>query len=174
MATMVMPKLGKNEELVYFKGICKWVKHMQPDFKFEPDGKWSMCLYLEGEELEKFRKLAAKTGIKNQLKLDDDGWFITLSRKCSFEIRGKKVGREPPKVFRVAEDGTDRELPITEMVGNGSTGVAKCVLWGSKNFPGKNLRWEALRVDNLVPYTQDSYEGGEEETSDMKRVEPLF
>jgi len=161
---------SRPEEAVYLKGICKWVKHLQPDFKFELDGKWSMVLYLEGEELDKARELQA-TGIKNTIKKDDDGWYITLSRKCSFDMRGKKVGREPPRVFTVEGE---KEVPVTVMVGNGSTGTAKCILWGSKNFPGKNLRWEALRIDNLVPYNQDSYEDGGEKTADMKSIEPLF
>ncbi len=160
-----------KEVPVYFKGLLKWVKHIQPDFKFENDGKWSMVIYLEGEELEKFRELQADNGLKNQLKRDEDGWYITLGRKCSFEIRGRKVGREPPRVFQVIEG---KEVPVTEMVGNGSTGVAKCVMWGSKNFPGKNLRWEALRVDELVPYTSVMYEDGGEATKDMEKVEPLF
>ena len=163
-------KKKRTEEIVYLKGIVKWCKHLQPDFTFEPDGKWSTVLYLEGEELDNARKLQAQ-GIKNQIKYDDDGWYITLSRKCSYDTRGKKVGREPPRVFTVEGDN---EHPVTVMVGNGSTGTAKCVLWSSPNFPGKNLRWEAMRIDNLIPYTQTSYADGGEKTADMAKVEPLF
>jgi hypothetical protein len=162
----------RSEEAVYLKGICKWVKHLQPDFKWEPDGKWSMVIYLEGEELEKARLLIGRDKIKNSLRNDDDGWYLTLSRKCSYEVRGRKVGREPPKVFRMV-DGV--EVPITEMVGNGSSGVAKCILWSSTNFPGKNLRWEALRVDNLVPFnTETDYPDGGESIKELKQQEPLF
>jgi hypothetical protein len=167
---MVETKKKRTEEVVYLKGLCKWVKHLQPDFTWEPDGKWSMVIYLEGEELDKARKLQAQ-GIKNVIKNDDDGWFMTLSRKASYEVRGRKVGREPPRVFTVEGEN---EKPVTEMVGNSSTGTAKCVLWSSPNFPGKNLRWEALRVDTLVPYTQKDYPDGGEKTADMAKVEPLF
>lgn len=165
-------KPTRSETPVFLKGICKWVKHLAPDFQFEPDGKWSMVLYLEGEELDKARELQSQ-GIKNVIKKDDDGWYITLSRKCSYEIRGKKVGREPPRVFTIEPNGIT-ESPVLEMVGNGTTGTAKCMLWGSKNFPGKNLRWEALRVDNLVPYSQVDYPDGGEKTADMQKIEPLF
>lgn len=148
-----MPAMGnfkkkRQEEDVYLKGKVKWCKHLQPDFAFEPQGKWSVVMYLEGAELEKARELQAQ-GIKNTIRKDDDGWYITLSRKCSYEVRGKHVGRTPPEVFRL---DADKKIPIDTRVGNGSDGVAKCVLWSSPNFPGKNLRWEALRIDNLVEY----------------------
>jgi hypothetical protein len=159
----------RTEEEVFLKGKFKWMKHIAPDFQFEPDGKWSTVLYLDGEELEKARKLQGQ-GIKNVIKNDDDGWYITLSRKCSYEVRGKKVGREPPKVFRMEGD---KEIPITGLVGNGSDGIAKCILWSSPNFPGKNLRWEAARVDNLVEFsTEKDYPDGGESLKTLKKQEP--
>lgn len=148
MPAMGNPKKMRSEEDVILKGKIKWCKHLQPDFTFEKAGKWSVVMYLEGAELEKARELQAQ-GIKNTIRKDDDGWYITLSRKCSYEVRGKHVGRTPPEVFRM-EGG--KKIPIDTRVGNGSDGVAKCVLWSSTNFPGKNLRWEALRVDNLIEY----------------------
>ena len=144
---LASPK-NRSEEEVTLKGKVKWCKHIVPDTTFEPAGKWSVVLYLEGQELDKARELQAQ-GIKNTIKKDEDGWYMTLSRKASYEIRGKHVGRTAPDVFRVV-DG--KKEPIPGAVGNGSDGVAKCVLWSSKNFPGKNLRWEALRIDNLVEY----------------------
>lgn len=138
----------RTEEIVYLKGKVKWCKHIAPDFTFDTAGKWSVVLYLEGAELEKARDLQAQ-GIKNTIRKDDDGWYITLSRKCSYEVRGKNVGRTPPEVFRM--DG-ENKVAIDSRVGNGSDGIAKCVLWSSPNFPGKNLRWEALRVDTLIEY----------------------
>lgn len=143
------PSKRRQEEEVYIRGTVKWCKHLAPDFQFDPVGKWSVVIYLVGEELEKARELQAQ-GIKNTIKKDDDGWYMTLSRKCSYQVRGQHVGREPPKVFQ-SIDGIN--IPCTSPIGNGSSGTAKCILWSSPNFPGKNLRWEELRVDNLIPYT---------------------
>lgn len=166
-------QLKRREEEVFFKGTLKWCKHITPDHTFEPEGKWSVVIYLVGPELEKFRELQGQ-GIKNTLKKDEDGWYCTLSRKCTFATRGRVIQRTPPEVFRM--DG-DTKVPVTERVGNGSTGIAKCVVWSSPKFPGKNLRWEALRIDDLKTY---SYE---EDTPDAgaslnklaaQPVEPLF
>jgi hypothetical protein len=156
------PRQGRKhrkEEDVFIKGTFKWVKYLQPDFQFDADGKWSCVVYLMGEELEKARELQAQ-GIKNTIKKDDDGWYMTLSRKCSYQVKGRHVGREPPKVFRTI-DGVN--VPCTDPIGNGSSGVAKCILWSSPNFPGKNLRWEELRIDHLIPYTAETAypDGGE-------------
>lgn len=145
----------RKEEEVYIKGIVKWCKHMRPDMTFAP-GKWSTNLYIEGLELERVRIWQAE-GIKNKVNHDDDGWFITLSRKCSLTTKGGKVvGLEPPFVFRMEGDN---KVPLTELVGNGSTGVAKCALWSFNPTPqisGKALRWESLRIDNLVPYSPNN------------------
>lgn len=158
----------KPEQEVFIKGIIKWCKHIRPDSEYD---KWSVVMYIEGEELEKVRMLQGKYGIKNSVKMDDDGWFITLSRKTFIKNRGRDTPLEPPKVFRV--DG-DTKIPITELVGNGSTGVAKCILWSSRNFPGHNLRWSELRVDNLVPYTSESYPDKGESLKTFDGQEPLF
>lgn len=147
-------KVYVPEEVVYLTGIIKWCKHVRPDSTYN---KWSVVMYIVGEELEKARMWQAKQGIKNNLKMDDDGWYITLSRKTTITVKGRDVGLEPPKV--IDKDG----IPITEMVGNGSAGTAKCVLWSTKNYPGKNLRWEALKIDNLVKFNpeKDFLDGGE-------------
>lgn len=160
MTKSVKPK--RQEEEVFLAGTFKWMKHTQPDFQFEPAGKWSTVIFLAGEELEKFRELQGH-GIKNTLKKDpEEGWHATLSRKCTYTIRGRDIGRDPPEVYRL-EEGTEKHIPILDRVGNGSTGVAKCILWRSANFPGANLRWEAARVDNLVEFSaaNDLPDGGQ-------------
>lgn len=148
-------KPRRGEETVYITGTIKWCKHLQPDFQFEAAGKWSVVMYLAGPELEKVRLLVAQKGLKNSIRNDDDGWYITLGRKCTYTVNGRTIGREPPEVFRMADDG-ETHVPIDSRIGNGSTGVAKCVIWSSPKFPGSNLRWEALRVDNLVEFNPQS------------------
>ncbi len=154
-----MVKRFNKEEEVFLKGKIKWCKHLRPDDLYPP-GKWSVVMYIEGEELEKVRKWQAM-GIKNAVKYDEtDGWYITLSRKVSITVKGHERGMDPPKV--IDKDG----VPITVMVGNGSDGVAKCVLWSYNPTPtikGTALRWEGLRVDNLIPFdsNKDYPDGGE-------------
>lgn len=160
----------RTEEEVFIKGKIKWCKHLQPDFQFDAAGKWSVVLYLEGVELDKARELQAQ-GIKNTIRKDDDGWYITLSRKCSYEVRGKHVGRTPPEVFRM--DG-EHKIPLDVRVGNGSDGIAKCILWSSPNFPGKNLRWEALRVDHLLEYEDLKKDYPELQTLAEQKPEALW
>lgn len=168
----------RPEEEVFLKGIIKWCKHLRPDMTFDP-GKWSVDMYIEGLELEKVREWQAE-GIKNKVKKDNDGWFITLSRKCSFKSKGGKiVGLEPPFVFRLEGE---QKVPIVTLVGNGSVGVAKCALWSFNPSPlisGKALRWEALRVDEFKEYTvKDDW--NTEKDPDQRQIrgideqEPLF
>lgn len=165
-----MEKKFRKEEEVFLKGKIKWCKHIRPDTMYN---KWSVVMYLAGPELDKAREWQAM-GIKNTIKKDDDGWYITLSRKTTITVKGRDVGLEPPRVFEMKE-GPDGpvEVPITEMVGNGSDGIAKCILWSSKNYPGKNVRWEALRVDNLIPFsTERDYPDGGEGLVTLKAEEP--
>lgn len=172
MADKPIKKFSKDEE-VFLKGKIKWCKHLRPDTTYPP-GKWSVVMYIAGDELEKVRKWQAQ-GIKNSVKFDEeDGWYITLSRKVSITVKGHEVGLEPPKIV-------DKDLkPITDMVGNGSDGVAKCILWSFNPMPGisgKALRWEALRVDNLIPFdSSKDYPDGGESLSTLKeeKSEQLF
>lgn len=167
-----MAKRFSKDEEVFLKGKIKWCKHLKPDTTYEP--KWSVVMYVEGAELEKVREWQAQ-GIKNSVKKDEDGWFITLSRKTAIRTKqGREIGMEPPKV--IDKDGA----PIVAMVGNGSDGIAKCTLWSFNPQPGisgKALRWEALRVDNLIPFEQhrDYPDGGESiKTLVEEKEEALF
>lgn len=163
------PKAMRREEEVFIKGKIKWCKHLRPDMTFAP-GKWSVVMYIEGPELEKVREWQAD-GIRNSVKKDDDGWYITLSRKCAITVRGREVGLEPPKV--IDKEGN----VIAGLVGNGSDGVAKCMLWTFNPTPqisGKALRWEALRVDNLVTYAEGNDYPVEELTTLKEQPEMLF
>src|SRR6267378_1571744 len=100
----------QKEDIVYLKGTIKWCKHIRPDATYN---KWSVVLYVDGPELEKVREWQA-LGIKNKVSKDDDGWFITLSRKTSMTVKGKEVGMAPPRV--VDAEGQ----PLDKNIGNGS------------------------------------------------------
>lgn len=136
----------RKEEEVFLKGKIKWCKHIRPDTQWS---KWSVVMYVDGLELDKVREWQSQ-GIKNSVKKDADGWYITLSRKTTLLYKGKEIGLEPPRV--VDKMG----VPIDRNIGNGSDGVAGCILWTSKNYPGKNLRWVTLRVDNMVEFNAET------------------
>jgi hypothetical protein len=138
-------------EYIYLQGKAKWFKHQQPN-KF---GNWSHDVYLNEASLAKVKELQetkGKTdGIKNALKEDDDGQFISLSRPQSKTIRGKVVGFAPPEVL--GKDG----LPLHDMlVGNGSDITTKVEYYTYRkpygDGRGSAIRWASTRVDNLVPF----------------------
>jgi len=92
MVELTKPKkIFTKDEEVFLKGKIKWCKHLRPDTTYPP-GKWSVIMYITGDELEKVRKWQAQ-GIKNAVKFDEaDGWYITLSRKVSITVKGREVG----------------------------------------------------------------------------------
>ena len=149
-------------DYIYLQGKSKWFKHQAPN-KF---GNWSHDIYLTDESLAKVKELQeakGKTdGIKNTLKKDEDGTYVSLSRPQSKTIRGKVVGFAPPEVL-----GTDN-LPLHDMlVGNGSDITTKVEYYTYKkpfgDGRGSAIRWASTRVDNLVPFkTQRDFDPDQE------------
>jgi len=148
-------------EFVYLQGKTKWFRHSAPN----QWGNWSHELYLDTPSLEKFRSLQESTegvsGIKNQLRKDDDGYFVTLRRPAEKQLRtGQKRGFAPPEVFMA--DGVTPLRGV--LVGNGSDVTTKIEVY--QHFvPGgsgkaKAIRWLSSKIDNLVPFenTRDANE----------------
>jgi hypothetical protein len=115
-----------------------------------PWGKYTAMIYpLPGEDLEKVRELAAK-GVKNMIKKDDDGYYVTYSRPSEkTDKNGRKFGLAPVEIM--LKDGS----PFLGNVGNGSDGTLKLEVYqhstpsGSKTYAARLM---AIRVDELVPY----------------------
>lgn len=134
----------------YFNGKAKWVRAKTPDPKF---GKWNMTLYPYEEDLKKFKSLQ-DDGVLTRLKKDDDGYYFQLSRPVNKMMRGSVVSFTPPVV--VDKEGT----VITDEIGNGSDVTVKVQVY---SYPkptggfGKAIRWEAVKVNNLVPFKKDSF-----------------
>lgn len=140
-------------EYVYLSGKTKWFRPHAPNQYH----KYEHILYLNGEELEKFRKLQDSTpqvqGIKNTLKKDDDGYYVRLTRPASKEIKGKIVGFNPPLVYMA--DGTTPLVGVN--VGNGSDVTTKLEKYrypipAQSGKYGTALRWLSSRIDTLVPF----------------------
>ncbi len=144
-------------EYIYIQGKAKWFKHNTPNSW----GKYTHVIYPNHESLEKIRELQAE-GIKNILRKDEDGYYISFSRPTSVLIKGKVVGIAPPLVFQA--DGT---TPLREtMVGNGSDITTKLEVY-QHSTPGggkaKAARWLSTKVDNLVPFHNSRDLFGEQE-----------
>lgn len=133
-------------QYIFVQGKVKWFRHTSAD----DWGFWKHQMWLTPESLEKIRELQAE-GIKNVIKKDEDGYFITIRRPTQKMIRGKVIGFAPPDVY--LEDGKTPARDI--MVGNGSDVTSKLEVY-SHPTPGggtaKAIRWLSSRVDVLVPF----------------------
>lgn len=141
-------------EEVYLKGKTKWFWHN----KLDKYNKWSHRLYPDTDSLEKVRELQTQ-GVKNTIKKDEDGWYVNLTRSPTIKkktaLGETSIAMEPPKV--VDKDGQ----PYMGFVGHGSDVTTKMYVYEHRTpappgstIPGKAkaMRWDASRIDNLVPY----------------------
>lgn len=138
-----------NKSQNYFiQGKAAWFRPKIPN-KWN---KWSTQLHPNGEGLELIRDLQAQ-GLKNQLKKDDDGYFLNISRPVTKETAtGKILSFVPVEVF--SADGT----PFDGNVGNGSDVTIKVEVYEHATPGGgkaKAMRWVSARIDNLVPFNPD-------------------
>jgi hypothetical protein len=151
-------------EWVYLDGKVSWVMAQKPN----QWGKWSLQLHLSQKSLDYLRELIAEKGLKTQIKKDDDGWYIRLSRPTQLTLKtGKIVGLTAPELFDGNIPLKDDEgniigyAPLLVPIGNGSDGVVKCDLYQytipmTQGQKGHAMRWNSLRIDNLVPFNSKS------------------
>jgi hypothetical protein len=167
---------------VFLTGKCKWAKLTVPDAKFG-DPKWSIVLYLNQPSYEQFMELKkAPGGVKNVVKKDEDGYYVTLSRPTQRNYKGQIKAFIPPVVLdgrTKLEDGSFP--PLTEYIGNGSDVTVKCEYYSYLMQATKTtehaIRLVSVRVDNLVPYApkrDDTPERAEASAGMDKQPQPLF
>jgi hypothetical protein len=138
---------------VILQGKCKWA-HVRKPGKF---GDWTIDLYPNEESLTKVKTLIEE-GIKNQLKKDDDGYYIRFKRPLTIQLKnGQRSPLEPPQVLN-----KDRTI-CTDNIGNGSDVTILLETYGGKAPMGagtyKAARLKGVKVETLVPYTVDSIDG---------------
>lgn len=129
---------------LYFRGICKWAKVYKPDPEYN---NYSVVLYPDKESLKKYKE----SGLRLQIKEDDDGKNITFRRPHEKQINGENVVFGPPGAFLVTNKETSEYEKTTDLIGNGSDVVLKVSTYdaGSK---GKGHRLEGILVYDLVKY----------------------
>lgn len=126
----------------YFTGTCKWAKLHEPDPKYN---KFSIDLYLDAANMEKFRQ----SGAQLKLRGTEDEPFISFGRPAvSLGKKGQLIEHGPPLVLD--HDGAPMSPKI--LVGNGSTVTVKVDVYDTQK--GKGTRLEAVRVDKLVEYVK--------------------
>lgn len=157
-------------EFVYLKGKAKWVRHTSVN----PWGKWAMTLYPDEASYDVIMKLKEE-GLKNTMKKDEDGYNLSFSRPQNKTMKGKVVAFTPPEIL------TKEGVPLRDtLVGNGSDVTVKLAVY-QHGTPGggkaKAARWEALKVDNLVPFEmkRDFQEDQQKQVEGlMEQPEPIW
>lgn len=148
-------------EYVFLSGKGMWARTQRPD----EWGNWSIQLRPDNKSLEMVQNLQ-KQGVKNNIKKDDDGYFVTYRRPQQKMIRGKVIGFTPVEV--VDKDGE----PIDVAIGNGSDVTIKLEVY-QHGTPGggksKAARLLGVRVDNLIPFVKekDIVDGREDQRYDQ-------
>lgn len=164
-------------EYIPVRGKVKWFRHITPDRKYE-DQRWKHVMYPDTTSLDKIRELQSE-GVKNVLKKDEEGYFITWSRPLEIKVRGQHQNLNPPVVTVRGADGKETPL-VTELVGNGSDVTTVLEVY-SHRIPGsdrkaKAARWYTSTVENLVPFEKmTDYTTDEQKMVDqLDKVPPRY
>lgn len=144
---------------LYVKGKCSWAMLINPDYKYNADGVWSIRLYPDAASLAEIEKLRKGSpgiaGIMNHLKRDEDGDYMAFKRKAIKNRKGAKVPQTPPAV--VDEEG--KPLPNVR-IGDGSDVTIKLRYY---DYPqpgstrGSAVEIQAVMVHNLVEFQTSQY-----------------
>ena len=149
MAFDIREKNDKTEH-VFIKGKFKYAPHV---YNLNDFGKWVVCIYPDEESMKIVNKLKEE-GIKNILKKDEDGYYISFSRLPSIKAKGKEVLMTAPEV--IDKDGK----PLVQPIGAGSDGWIKLEVYGGPLRIGgryKAARLCSVRIDNLVPFEKKDF-----------------
>lgn len=115
-------------------------------------GKWVIGIYPDAKSLEIVQSLI-KEGIKNELKQDDEGYWIAFSRPPDKTDRtGRKFSLTPPVCI-------DRDGKVfTDSIGAGSDVAVRLETYGGKSPVGsqyKAARFGGVKIYHLVPYNPE-------------------
>lgn len=135
--------------------MVKWFRHKAPN----QWNRWAHQLYLEGDELEKFREIqkphGKMAGVLTKLQKDEDGYFFNASRPSVKEYKGRMVNFNPPLVFE-----KDGKTPFEGEVGNGSNVTSKFMVYPYaipiEKKMGSAIRWESSRINILVIFKRET------------------
>lgn len=132
---------------VTLTGVSKWShKLFQPESYNQGPARYSTRLYLDAANKAIFQSLR----LKNKIKEDEDGEYVTLRRDHDpKEFKGKVIYKGgPPKIY----DAEGNRWPEDTMIGNGSVLSVKLSVYNTKMGPASRV--EKVRVDELVEYNK--------------------
>ena len=115
-----------STQYLKFKGPCKWARVFKPDEKFN---RFSVEVYLDEVNLDKY----LKSGIRVQIKEDDDGKYVRFSRPMNKMIKGQAVELGAPEV-------TQGKVKMEETIGNGSIVEVTVDVYETVKGKGHTLR----------------------------------
>lgn len=144
-------KFRTPKEFIYITGKCKFARTVNPDPTYE---KWGITIWpKDNVELNKLNKLKSD-GVRNELKKDDDGYYMSFSRPIKIRTRaGKIIPLEAPVV--IDPEG----VVFNDYIGNGSDVTIKLETYGGPGPGGIGkyyaARLESVRINDLVPYTTE-------------------
>lgn len=156
----------------YFQGKAMWARVVAPDLEY---GNWSVKVYLTQDSYAKFMKLKEQDGdvegIMNDVKQEEDGPAVTFKRPMKKVFKGVDTMLTPPVVL------DKNNQPFAGEIGNGSDITVKVQRYTFKKPFGKGrgsaIRMEAVKVENLVPYTRDQMpQAFQNQAKGMEEVPP--
>jgi hypothetical protein len=117
--------------------------------------KWSIVLYPNQQSLSTIKEMqkgdSNTAGIRNTLGMDDDGYYMRFQRQQHRLVRGQNYAYTRPE----ARDAQNMPMDGDTLIGNGSDVTIKLEKYRHNTPTGKKayaVRWEAIKVDNLVPF----------------------
>lgn len=136
----------------YFEGKGKWFHHLRKPDSYEGEApKWKFDFY--PKDWNQFQSL----GLRNKVKEDNDGKYVTLSRP-TVAPWGEPMA--PPKII----DQEGAEIPPEVIIGNGSEIILKLEVYTYENRrSGKEAtasRIDSIKVTNLVEYKDPKTDAG--------------
>lgn len=135
-----------STKILYFSGPCKWAKVHTPD-EYNGQESYKVNLYLNKADL----RTLTDAGSKVKIKEDDDGKYVTFSRKKIQEVKGELKDMGPPMIIDAEKKA------FTDDIGNGSEITVKVSIYDTRM--GKGTRLEAIRVDKHVAYDPEATHG---------------
>lgn len=144
-------------KFVSFQGKSGFTFLDTPDTFFTPEGKWSQQIYLNQESYDRLMELKNE-GLRNTIKKNDDGYYVTFSRPCQKAFMGKWKAFEPPMI----EDKDGKPLPRSTRIGHGSDITVTVEAYYTRPRPtaeyNVNARLATVRVDHLIPFSREDYD----------------